>query len=82
VKGGKGVTSVAIGKPAPPPPRPFLGRFTGQPGTKEKEIRSRMVHVQVSVSQTAKEKDPLVSVSTTWGNRETTDRVAEASDGS
>lgn len=79
-KGGKGVSpTVAIGKP--PPPKFPVRRFTGEAGTKEREIRSRMVHVQVSVSQTTKEKEPLVSVSTTWGNRETIDRVAEPTDG-
>ncbi len=44
---------------------------------KERELRTRMLHIQVSVSQTAREKEPLVSASSSWGGREQVERVFE-----
>jgi hypothetical protein len=43
----------------------------------EIEVRSRMMHVQVSVSQTSRTTEPLVSVSSSWGGREQLERVFE-----
>lgn len=51
-------------------------------GMTEKEIRIRAMQVQVSVSRTTKDKDPVLSVSFGWANRETTQRIFEADDGS
>ncbi len=72
-------------KPAPPPSLSTLLSMVNADGTakevKEREIRSRMVNIQVSVSQISREKDPLVSVSSTWGGREQVDRVADVSGG-
>ena len=47
----------------------------------EREVRTRMVDIQVSVSQTASEKEPLVSVSSTWGGREQVTRVLAGAEG-
>ncbi len=45
--------------------------------TEEREVRTRMMHIQVSVSQMSREKEPLVSVSSAWGGREQVERVVE-----
>jgi hypothetical protein len=42
--------------------------------TTESEVRSRMVHIQVSVSKTSRDKDPVVSVSSSWAGREQVER--------
>ncbi|MCW5831420.1 MAG: hypothetical protein KIS78_03050 [Labilithrix sp.] len=64
---------------ASPPPRAFFGKPGDAPaGFKEIELRTRVMHIQVSVSKTTREKEPLVSVSSSWGGREQTDRVVEA----
>ena len=49
----------------------------GSGAGKESEVRSRVMNIQVSVSQTAREKEPLVSVSSSWGGREQVDRIFE-----
>ena len=62
------------------PPRAFLGAAGAGPipaGFKEVELRTRVMHIQVSLSRTAREKEPLVSVSSSWGGREQVDRVIE-----
>jgi hypothetical protein len=74
--------------PAPPPPPPPGAIRSGgkrvttaaPPGMQEKEIRIRAMQVQVSVSRTTKDKDPVLSVSFGWANRETTQRIFEAED--
>lgn len=59
-------------------PVPFRKPFFAEDGSaKERELRTRMLHIQVSVSQTAREKEPLVSASSSWGGREQVERVVE-----
>lgn len=54
---------------------PLEARKVADDGKEEAvEVRKRLVNVQVSVSQTAREHDPLVSVSSSWGGRETSAR--------
>jgi hypothetical protein len=61
-------------KPRPVAFFPGMKRGSGVEGENEREVRTRMLHVQVSVSQTSREKEPLVSVSSSWGGREQLDR--------
>ena len=75
-------TTTATAKPIPKVRPAFFGARTfGVAGSgttgKESEIRSRVMHIQVSVSRTAREKEPLVSVSSSWGGREQVDRIIE-----
>jgi hypothetical protein len=46
----------------------------GEPA--EVEVRRRPMHVQVSLSKTSRDKEPVVSVSTSWTARETVERIA------
>ncbi|MBN9164073.1 MAG: hypothetical protein BGO98_12810 [Myxococcales bacterium 68-20] len=81
----------AAPRPATPPP-PTLGKPLAKirpvpfrkrsfaddaDSAKESELRTRILHIQVSVSQTAREKEPLVSASSSWGGREQVERVLE-----
>ncbi len=53
--------------------RGFRGRSLG--GGEEREIRVRELQTTISVSKSTRDKEPLVSVSFGWANRETTQRV-------
>jgi hypothetical protein len=57
----------------------FFGKRAPGPDEKndEREIRTRTMHIQVSVSQTTRDKEPLVSVSSSWGGREQVERFIE-----
>ncbi|MBX3221333.1 MAG: hypothetical protein KF795_12490 [Labilithrix sp.] len=65
---------------AKPTPAVFFGRRgpPREPGSfTETEVRTRVMHIQLSVSKTTREKEPLVSVSSSWGGREQVNRVVE-----
>lgn len=66
------------GKGAPPPPPPVTPPVTPV----EREVRTRDVQVHLSVSQTARDKEPLVAVSFGWSSRETVHRVTDDVPGS
>jgi hypothetical protein len=58
-------------RPPPPPPTPT-------PTTSvEREVRTRDVQLHLSVSQTSRDKEPLVAVSFGWAGRETLQRVMD-----
>lgn len=61
------------------PPKASASPPADKTGAQDREVRSRLMNVQVSVSQTSRDKDPLVSVSSSWGSREQVDRVADNS---
>ena len=71
----------ATPQPAAPKVRPgFAGaRSSGLDAGSGKEVehRTRVMHIQVSVSRTARDTEPLVSVSSSWGGREQIERTFE-----
>lgn len=50
------------------------------PSRQEGEVRMREARIQLSVSQTTRDKEPLVSVSFGWAGRETTQRTPNVPD--
>lgn len=63
----------------PKPIKPRAERIVRE-GFSEVEVRTRQLHVQVSVSQLSREKSPLVSVSATWAQRESIERAVVRDD--
>ncbi len=62
----------------PGPSQAAIARFglDRMPGS-GREVRTRMMHIQVSVSQTSRDREPLVSVSSSWAGREQVERFVE-----
>ena len=58
----------------------MMGMTTATPPSsmEEREIRLRELQANISVSKSTKDKEPLVSVSFGWSNRETTQRVFDS----
>jgi hypothetical protein len=48
------------------------------PGTKTRDVRVRPLHVGISISQTSRDKEPIVAISTSWAGPETNQRVFSA----
>lgn len=49
------------------------------PGQHVRDVRARTVRASFSVSQTSRDKDPILSLSTSWGSAETTQRLFDPS---
>lgn len=69
------ITSVRLPQlEAAPPPKsdtdPANVAFAGVPGFRVEEVRVRELRVHVSVSQTSRDREPVVAVSTGWFGRE------------
>jgi hypothetical protein len=62
----------------PPSHRPPEPTEAKEP--KEREVRLRDMSIQLSVSQTSKDKEPVVAVSFGWASREQVQRVFETED--
>jgi hypothetical protein len=51
------------------------------PAGKAQNVRTRLVQAHFSVSQTSRDKDPVIAVSTSWAGPETNSRVVLDNEG-